>query len=461
MAIGIVGCSQVKFDAEKPLAISVYGYRLYSEALNSQNRLIDRGLPAYIICIDQKSSGRWFYVMLGAASDETKIRSDKMRFEDKAGLQCEMELVNYHKIKPYLVEEDFSHLRYYFTQAKNPDVSPQVMNLVERLPYLPGYRLDLVWIKNYITAQNLAKIKEAVRFSPDFPRGLTPKTALSSAASIAHVLYRDELLNEEITLLVINLRVDCGLCFFPDLPKEIAQRILDTKKYKHELIEPLRYKKRNYLQGYYVEVAHKPESPKAYALLTDKTQSFLYIIEDKANRKSKILFAASQLAEDKKISNYESFANLFATLPAVESTQEQMVFYHFENRRRYRGRNSNLYRENYSSMAISYTPESGLFRYEVTGFADTTLSRMIYEDAVKGMGRYAQVELFGGSARMSYSLKRRGKTALPRLLHFYAGNEVGTFYNYTVYPLDSAEFVQKISRYQLGLPKGKKKFSFW
>ncbi len=454
--VSLCCCSEVKFNPQRPLAVSVYAYRHQFEAIKTQNRLIDRGLPAYVVCLEQQETGRWYHVLLGAAKSETEIRTEKMRFEDKAGLQCALTLVNYTKLKPMIVESPYLKSQ---SQARNPDITRQVMNLIERLPYMDAYRVEHLKIYNQITSYSLNRLPEKPEV--DWPRGWQAKLMLANAASFTQAGYRDELLNDEIQLILVNLKNECSLCYFPDLAKEMAQRILDTKKYKHKLMEAVTFKHATELRGYYVEVAHKPESLKNYLILTDLLQSFLYVFQSPKNSKARLLYAGEALSKKNKILDYEAFANLFHTLPAIESSQEHLVYYKFENMSSFKGRNKSLYRETYGQQALSYNPERGIFTYSMIDFGDTFAARIIYQDQVKWTGKAADVEMFGGEGKIFFSYQKRANQALPRYAYVKTGTQVSNFQNYTEYSLDSVDFKAKLLRYQLGELKPLKKSKFW
>jgi hypothetical protein len=452
----LFSCREVKFSPERPLAVSVYAYRHSFEAVKTQNRLIDRGLPAYVVCLEQPQTGRWFHVLVGAAKNETEIRTEKMRFEDKAGLQCALTLINFSKIKPLMVEIENSRSQ---TQARTPDITPQVMKLIERLPYLDAMRIEKLKIYNQITSFNLTRLAEKPQI--DWPRGWQNKLMLLNAASFAEVNFKDELLNDEINLVLVNLKNECSLCFFPDLTKEMSSRIVETKKYKHKVLQAVEFKDKTTLKGYYIEVSQKPNSPKIYLILTDPLQSFLYVLQSPKNSKSKLFYVGDALSKASKITNYEAFTNLFTTLPAIESSQEHLLYLGFENLSGFKGRNRALYRESYEQNVLSYNPEKGLFRYSVIDFGDTLAARVVYQDQTKLSARSYPFEMNGGQGKIFFSFQKRANQALPRFAHLKTGTQVSYFQNYNDYPLDSTDFKAKLFRYQLGTLEIKKKTKFW
>ncbi len=228
-----------EFGEDNPHAVQISEVRSIHHARQMQERLEVMGVETEVVPVqDEDGAGLWYRLLAGATDDPGEVRQARLQLEADHGLNG-LELVNWHTLSARVVEQDLAAVAERAQVVANtPHVGSDVVEVVQRYPYSNVFNVERLTVylspEDPETTWRYSTFHEAV--GSDLPRGTSRVQILRQTLAWSEAILTDNLYGDRVTLNVLKLKPDHGI--EGDIADYYGQRILDTGKYRTELVEP-------------------------------------------------------------------------------------------------------------------------------------------------------------------------------------------------------------------------------
>lgn len=447
---GLWACDETKlFSEESPYAAFVGQYRYYEDALTLSQILQERGLDPYIVGADVPQSGKWYYVMLEARSEFEAMLARKIELEDKYSLN-QLKIEHYTKLKPYLTAVGVSSGPDRITY-NDPILPEKTESMLRLIPSFKSYRLRQLTLIVPSDSTDLLELPELRTLDMDLPRGMTLEKMLRATGEVAELVYKDISMGHEATMHVFSL--DEGHTLGDSLTVQLAQRILDTREYLSEEMQPIEISGASpKLTGYMVSIGVRKEQIKRYLILTDKQNRLLVFIQSSRNMASEMVSIASAIGKTEGLMGYFAVQQTLSLAPArPESSADPLLLFQLN----LLDEGASAKTEGYYRARCNFLSVEGTWDLTVTLTDEARTATEMYDRLAQKAKqvRTEPLELSDGAAFITYQSRRlnnsRKPVDFPNQITFHHEYYLGTLSNRGKAWLDKDQLAARMFRLQL------------
>ena len=112
--------------------------------------------------------------------------------------------------------------------------------------------------------------------SNDLPRGISRSSLLKQTQAFAEAVFVDNIYDDSVTINVLKMHPRTDLDIEGDLLNYFAQKILDTGRYRTELVEDFAIATKSGWRGVKVTIEPKSNYFRKYILIQDTESDWVY-----------------------------------------------------------------------------------------------------------------------------------------------------------------------------------------
>lgn len=398
LSIFLFGCeADTHFSEKEPYSVMVQRYRNYLDAENTLERVREKGLNAYIVSNNSPEEGQWYSILISAAPDLEPMMEQKIKYEDNYGLK-ELKIVNYNKLKDSFLPIRARDKSGSKTTALRPGVGFEVHDLIRELPSSTYYRPVAMKLFHSSDSINIEKLSPIKKIQMDFPRGISQTSLIKNSEAIAEVVYEDDLSYQRLTVQMISLKTDN--VYGDSINYFFSKKILDTREYEVEEMNPLSFGGKLGLEGYMVNITPRPNRLKRYAVLMDSKKQFIVFLQSETNNEQAMKDFLNLIGETSGLQNYASFHNTFYTLPRTLPLDDHLAYFELELQRDLEGSIGLLREGQYKSRFVMNTKGKGTWEILLYTMSDLATSQKVFNVLYKNTNRIKKdsITVFGQHA---------------------------------------------------------------
>ncbi|GAA4835728.1 hypothetical protein GCM10023331_21260 [Algivirga pacifica] len=431
--------SEGQFNEIEPFSILVGQSRDWEVAESLKQRLLEEGVPAYVICVDQPKEGKWYKVLTGAFDSIDEVLYIKREYTDRLGITS-LEVANYSKQTEHVIPYDVDVLRE--EKKKQIQLEQSLEELCRQIPMTPFMSLEHFTLIVPGDEEHYREIPTMKRMDLRLPRGVRLKDIAESVDKMLVASMKDRLTGHSYDIhLFKGNENELKL-------SKIIIRILNSGSHSFEKTEKFTVKGSITWDGYLVVVSPRPYEYKRYLLLANKRHNYYALIQHSSSDINKMKGIVKKMGGLESILSQKVVTDFFNMVPYQGGGT--LIGIDIRKLNNVKGRYGAYFDGHYQGIAVIDQQEKGIWESKLTRFNDEKYAQKIFENLydVETKQPKDNVYIGGKEAFITYSMRKGGDENTYRLkpndLQFYSKYIFGEISNKRRALLEKEDMIKQL-----------------
>ena len=316
---------ELEFNEQKKFGVLLSKVRSAKHSKIIHRRVQDMDIPSTVVAIQNtEDDGYWYQIVVGSSDNFEEAVQIRERLELEFDFE-DLTIINFDDIS-HLVSEaaKTTSNEVEKIQADHPDIPPVAFETIKEFPFTNFFfvqRLTLYVSPKLGEKSRHSTMKKVV--SNDLPRGVSRSSLLKQTQAFAEAVFVDNIYDDSVTINILKMHPRSELDIEGSVLEYYAQKILDTGKYRTELIEDFAMGNRAGWRGLKVTIEPKSNYFRKYILIQDTESDWVYFSQSTKKTDEDMKKILSQIGKSNGLLQYDEFHNTFYTLPASLSPEDE------------------------------------------------------------------------------------------------------------------------------------------
>lgn len=316
---------ELDFNEQKNFGVLLSKVRSVKHSKNIHDRLQEMEVANTVVAIhNTEDDGYWYQIIVGSSDSFDEAVQIREQLENDHAFE-DLTIINFDDIA-HLVSAAAKNVSVEVEKidADEPDIPSVAFETIKEFPFTNFFfvqRLTLYTSPKFGEKSHHSLMKKVV--SNDLPRGISRSSLLKQTQAFAEAVFVDNIYDDSVTINVLKMHPRTDLDIEGDLLNYFAQKILDTGRYRTELVEDFAIATKSGWRGVKVTIEPKSNYFRKYILIQDTESDWVYFSQSTKKTDEDMKKILTEIGSSDGLLQYDEFYNTFYTLPSNLSAEDE------------------------------------------------------------------------------------------------------------------------------------------